>query len=194
MDDEDIEQKYASRIAFDEQPVSIPKIYIPTLVDMLGTDGFSKRECKLILRRSDKHKNVGNVDSIRERGQMIMLIKTGKGKCIGGYIKEKIPKIKFDMYEIDTEIKLLNKIKKNKVIYGDFIKQNIKKKYKTIIGNPPYIKTKKGNLYIDFIEKCYNLLDNNGELIFIIPSDFLKLTCASKLLNIMSNNIIKKSK
>lgn len=104
------------------------------------------------------------------------------------FIKEKIPKIKFDMYEIDTEIKLLNKIKKNKVIYGDFIKQNIKKKYKTIIGNPPYIKTKKGNLYIDFIEKCYNLLDDNGELIFIIPSDFLKLTCASKLLNIMFSN------
>ena len=46
------------------------------------------------------------------------------------FIKEKIPKIKFDMYEIDTEIKLLNKIKKNKVIYGDFIKQNIKKNIK----------------------------------------------------------------
>lgn len=37
------------------------------------------------------------------------------------------------------EIKLLNKIKKNKVIYSDFIKKNIKKKYKTIIKNPPYI-------------------------------------------------------
>ena len=43
-------------------------------------------------------------------------------------------------------------------------------------------------MYIDFIEKCYNLLDDNGELIFIIPSDFLKLTCASKLLNIMFSN------
>ena len=43
-------------------------------------------------------------------------------------------------------------------------------------------------MYIDFIEKCYKLLENNGELIFIIPSDFFKLTSASKLLNIMIIN------
>jgi adenine-specific DNA-methyltransferase len=104
------------------------------------------------------------------------------------FIKDKIPNIIFDMYEIDTTIKLLDKIDKETIIYGDFLKQIIIKNYKTIIGNPPYIRTKKGNLYIDFIEKCYNLLDNNGELIFIVPSDFLKLTCASKLLNIMMIN------
>jgi len=104
------------------------------------------------------------------------------------FIKEKILNITFDMYEIDTNIKLLDNIQKNKIIYGDFMKQIITKKYKTIIGNPPYIRTKKGNLYIDFTEKCYNLLDDNGELIFIVPSDFLKLTSASKLLNIMMIN------
>lgn len=93
-------------------------------------------------------------------------------------------KIQFDMYEIDSKIKILDDIPKN-VIYGDFIEQDVKKKYKTIIGNPPFVRTTKGNLYIDFIEKCYNLLENNGELIFIIPSDFFKLTCASKLLNDM---------
>lgn len=92
--------------------------------------------------------------------------------------------IQFDMYEIDTTIKMLDDIPHN-VIYGDFIKQRILKKYNTIIGNPPFVRTKTGNLYIDFIEKCYNLLEENGELIFIIPSDFFKLTCASKLLNIM---------
>ncbi len=96
-------------------------------------------------------------------------------------------KIQFDMYEIDTKIKMLDDIPKN-VIYGDFIKADIKKKYKTIIGNPPFVRTTTGNLYIDFIEKCYNLLENNGELIFIIPSDFFKLTSASKLLNIMISN------
>ena len=65
--------------------------------------------------------------------------------------------------------------------------QKINKLYKTIIGNPPYIKTKKRNIYIDFIEKCFNLLDNNGELIFIIPSDFFKLTSSTKILNQMIN-------
>ena len=96
-------------------------------------------------------------------------------------------KIHFDMYEIDTKIKMLDDAPKN-VIYGDFIQQDVKKKYKTIVGNPPFVKTPSGNLYIDFIEKCYKLLENNGELIFIIPSDFFKLTSASKLLNIMITN------
>lgn len=94
----------------------------------------------------------------------------------------------FDMYEIDLNIKLLDKIPKDNVIYGDFMTQQITKTYKTIVGNPPYVRTKEGNLYINFTEKCYNLLDDNGELIFIVPSDFFKLTSASKLLNKMMTN------
>tara|TARA_Y100000591_G_scaffold203084_3_gene175765 strand:+ start:1685 stop:2830 length:1146 start_codon:yes stop_codon:yes gene_type:complete len=95
--------------------------------------------------------------------------------------------ISFDMYEIDNSINMLHNIPNN-VIYQDFLTQDIQKKYLTIIGNPPFVRTKTGNLYINFIEKCYQLLENNGELIFIIPSDFFKLTCASKLLNTMINN------
>lgn len=105
------------------------------------------------------------------------------------YIKDKLTNVNFDMFEIDTSIKLLDTIDKDKVIYCDFIKyENITQKYKTIAGNPPYIKIKKGNMYIKFIEKCYDLLDLDGELIFIVPSDFFKLTSASKLLQIMMNN------
>ena len=112
----------------------------------------------------------------------------GQGDLVS-FIKSKMPSSKFDMYEIDKEIVLLDDINRDKVIYGNFMSQEITKKYKTIVGNPPYIRTKKGNLYIDFTEKCYNLLENDnkkhGELIFIVPSDFLKLTSASKLLNEM---------
>lgn len=111
----------------------------------------------------------------------------GQGDLIT-FIMDKMPNITFDMYEIDSNIKLLDKIQKDKVIYGDFMKKIIIKKYKTIVGNPPYIRTKKRNLYIDFTEKCYNLLEDNGELIFIVPADFLKLTSASKLLNEMMIN------
>lgn len=111
----------------------------------------------------------------------------GQGDLIT-YILDKIPNITFDMYEIDPKIKLLDKIQKDNVIYGDFLQEKVTKTYKTIIGNPPYIKTKQGNTYIDFIEKCYNLLDYNGELIFIVSSGFLKLTSASNLLNIMMTN------
>lgn len=111
----------------------------------------------------------------------------GQGDLIA-FITDKMLGITFDMYEIDTTIELLDKIQKDRVIYGDFMEQTITKTYKTIVGNPPYVRTKKGNLYIDFTEKCYNLLDDNGELIFIVPSDFLKLTSASKLLNVMMTN------
>lgn len=111
----------------------------------------------------------------------------GQGDLIT-FITERVPSITFDMYEIDTRIEMLDRIEKNKIIYGDFMQQPIAKKYKTIVGNPPYVRTKKGNLYIDFTEKCYHLLDENGELIFIVPSDFLKLTSASNLLNEMMTN------
>jgi adenine-specific DNA-methyltransferase len=126
----------------------------------------------------------------------------GQGDLVD-YVSKKLNNIKFDMYEIDKDIKLLDEMTKKigvnaentenngkigKIIYGDFMIQEISKKYTTIIGNPPYIRTKKGNLYIDFTNKCYNLLETNGELIFIVPSDFLKLTSASKLLNEMMIN------
>lgn len=110
----------------------------------------------------------------------------GQGDLVQA-ISRKKDTIKFDMYEIDTTIKMLDGVPNN-VIYGDFIKQDINKKYKTIVGNPPFVRLTSGNLYINFIEKCYDLLEHDGELIFIIPSDFFKLTSASKLLNIMITN------
>ena len=111
----------------------------------------------------------------------------GQGDLVK-FVQDKRDDTLFDMFEIDDSISLLENIQKERVIYGDFMEQTITKNYKTIIGNPPYVKTKKGNLYIDFTEKCYHLLEEDGELIFIVPSDFLKLTSASKLLNEMMNN------
>jgi adenine-specific DNA-methyltransferase len=108
----------------------------------------------------------------------------GRGDLIA-FISGKNPTATFDMYEIDTNIVLLPEIQRDRVNYGDFIEQTITKTYNTIVGNPPYIKTNKRNLYVDFTEKCYNLLEADGELIFIVPSGFFKLTGASKLLDKM---------
>ena len=126
------------------------------------------------------------LEFIRNNPECILEPSVGQGDLVQVVVQNK-KNVKFEMYEIDKTIKLLNNVPKN-VIYGDFINQQISKKYDTIIGNPPFIKTKKGNIYIDFIEKCYNLLDLNGELIFIVPSDFFKLTSASKLLHRMLTN------
>ena len=80
----------------------------------------------------------------------------------------------------------------------DFFAYPVSKKFETIIGNPPYVRyqdirpaTKllldgtlfdgRSNLYLFFIEKCVRHLKPGGELIFITPRDFIKLTAAKKL-------------
>ena len=111
----------------------------------------------------------------------------GRGDLIK-YIHSITPNIAFDLYEIDETINFLPEIQKEQIHFGDFLQQEINNKYKTIIGNPPYVKTKTGNLYIDFIDRCYELLEDKGELIFIVPSDFIKLTSSGKVINKMMEN------
>ena len=80
---------------------------------------------------------------------------------------------------------------------GDFFAYPLGEQFDTIIGNPPYVRhqdilrdTKarldatrfdgRSNLYLYFIEKCVRHLKPGGELIFITPRDFIKLTAARK--------------
>ena len=91
--------------------------------------------------------------------------------------------------EIDANV-----ITNDNVLNIDFFDYPITEKFDTIIGNPPYVDNKflnikhktnikvQANLYLYFIEKCFYHLKNNGELIFIVPRDFIKLTSA-KIVN-----------
>lgn len=124
---------------------------------------------------------------IKNDTHLILEPSVGRGDLVR-YITNQDRGMQFDMYEIDQTIELLPEINTTKLIYGDFLKQEIEIRYKTIVGNPPYVKTKKGNLYIDFIRSCFDLLDVDGELIFIIPSDFFKLTSAISIINDMMNH------
>lgn len=80
----------------------------------------------------------------------------------------------------------------------DFFDYDTSQKYDTIIGNPPYVRyqdinesTKvklssqsfdsRSNLYLFFIEKSLDHLNSQGELIFIVPRDFLKSTSSRHL-------------
>ena len=67
-----------------------------------------------------------------------------------------------------------------------------------IVGNPPYVKynlaktdlpeksvVKCGNLYMYFIEKCFNMLVNQGILNFILPKESLVSTQGAPLRKIM---------
>jgi adenine-specific DNA-methyltransferase len=80
----------------------------------------------------------------------------------------------------------------------DFFALPVADKFDTIIGNPPYVRQQdipaetlalldspmfdgRSNLYLYFIEKAVRHLRRGGELIFIVPREFIKLTAARKL-------------
>ncbi len=71
-------------------------------------------------------------------------------------------------------------------------------RFATIVGNPPYVRyqdiapptrgrlksplfDRRSNLFLFFIEKCIRHLEPGGELVFIVPREFIKLTSARKL-------------
>lgn len=81
---------------------------------------------------------------------------------------------------------------------GDFFAYPLSEQFDTIVGNPPYVRyqdvareTKKhlrselfdarSNLFLFFIEKAVRHLKPGGELVFIVPREFIKLTAAKKL-------------
>lgn len=92
-------------------------------------------------------------------------------------------------------IELDPKTANSKALIMDFFDYD--QKVDTIIGNPPYVRnqeinvlTKKklsldfdnrSNLYLFFIDHSIDLLNDNGELIFIVPRDFIKSTSSLKL-------------
>ena len=120
----------------------------------------------------------------KNEAEYILEPSIGQGHIVDFFKKRKKDQ-KFKMVEIDRELTLLPSLIEEPLTYANFLDLVFDEKYKTIIGNPPYVKKKGSNLYIDFIKKCFELLDSEGELILIIPSDFFKLTSASKLIEKM---------
>ncbi len=99
-------------------------------------------------------------------------------------------------------IELDKSIAHSKAIIMDYF--DYKDSADTIIGNPPYVRYQdiysatqlklptgfdnRSNLYLFFIEHSMNLLNDGGELIFIVPRDFIKTTSALKMNERMFNN------
>lgn len=116
----------------------------------------------------------------------------GGGQFIKSILKT-YPNIGIDAYEVDKDIFV--KIDGVNCFLGDFLFKKIKKKYSVIIGNPPYIelpysfykgqKLKKfkslyekvgrgrTNLVHAFFDRAFDLVEDNGLIIYLIPSTIL---------------------
>jgi adenine-specific DNA-methyltransferase len=124
-------------------------------------------------------------DKVKHKGSLLLEPSFGAGHLLQKF-KNVNPDYPMMCYELDDTIPPTITFNTHQsVTYGDFTKQNITHRFKTIIGNPPYVKQRTGNLYIEFIKRCFDLLDHDGELIFIVPSDFIKLTSAASLITDM---------
>jgi adenine-specific DNA-methyltransferase len=125
------------------------------------------------------------IDLIQNRGQVL------EPSCGDGAFLKHLPQA--IGIEIDTQYFGPN------IFNMDFFDYNPDIQFQTIIGNPPYVRNKeisistknklknyfdnRTNLYVHFIDKCIDLLTDHGELIFIVPRDFIKSTSAKVLNN-----------
>ncbi len=97
--------------------------------------------------------------------------------------------------EIDSKI-----VEDKDVKIMNFFDYPATEKFDTIIGNPPYVDNSlfnvnwetdikvQANLYLFFIEKCFHHLKEHGELIFIVPREFIKLTSAKSVNELLCKN------
>ena len=123
--------------------------------------------------------------NVKNFGSTLLEPSFGRGDLLVKFLTQD-PDYPMICCEIDETVRPLPTFNSHqKIHYGNFLELNFETKFKTIIGNPPYVKQKSGNLYLKFIDRCVDLLDDSGELVFIVPSDFLKLTGASKLITKM---------
>jgi len=103
-----------------------------------------------------------------------------------------------DINSINILKEQFSKMENVKIINDDFLTHKFKRKYKLIIGNPPYFETiltkeqkeefsdviyGRTNIYTLFIKKCIDLLDDNGVLAFVLPMSMLSGKYFEKLRN-----------
>lgn len=114
-------------------------------------------------------------------------------------VAEELKRFTITALELDSSIA---NISKTTFVYGDFFESSkgLEKTFNSIIGNPPFVAWKdveektvasaktvkaaysdKTNLYHLFIDRCLDLLLPAGELVFIVPKEWLYTTSANPL-------------
>lgn len=151
-----------------------------------------------------KIKNFGQIFTSFNMASFMLLLLKNKGSilepsCGKGVFTNLIKKITNNYIGIEKDTDIYNSLEdKENILNIDFFDFSEDNKFDSILGNPPYVSGKnilidtkskllkynlqeKTNLYIYFIFKCIKHLNENGELIFIVPRDFINQTTAIKL-------------
>ncbi|WP_273476008.1 HsdM family class I SAM-dependent methyltransferase [Methanobrevibacter woesei] len=160
--------------------------------------------------RINKTKNLGQVFTSEEiatfmcslinKTELNNILEPSAGKGVFLKVLEENYKYKtLDAFEIDST---LNNVSNTLIYYENFLSQNISSKYDLIIGNPPYVRWKnipnfmkdefkekywqdkingQSDLLYAFLFKSIDLLEENGELIFITPSFWTQTKHSKKL-------------
>ena len=142
----------------------------------------------------DKVANLGQVFTPPEVVEKMLSLRKNMGTILepscgdGAFWKHIQNDIGAVGYEIDSKVAPAGVVVDNFFNIPD-------NKFDTIIGNPPYVSHKSipletrrilydkypdlnrhTNLFAYFINRCIDLLNHGGELIFIVPTDFVSLT------------------
>lgn len=159
----------------------------------------------------DKVKNLGQVYTPENIVSVMFNLSTKNGSILepsagdGAFTKY----VKSNSDRIITSIEVDPDNKRDDFIIMDFFDYKEDNKYSTIIGNPPYVSYKnigestltkiqnknylnsydnRTNLYLYFIRKCVEHLEDGGEMILITPREFIKATSSIKLNNFLYEN------
>ena len=128
-------------------------------------------------------------DLVKNKMSHLLEPSFGAGHLLKKFL-EYNPAYPMTLYELDATIAPIVALAEpwQKVIYADFLQQEQQEQFQTIVGNPPYVKMAKGhNLYVTFVQRCFEMLaPNGGEMVFIVPSDFIKLTSAASMIEAMT--------
>ena len=122
--------------------------------------------------------------------------------CGSGEFIEYLEKNGKNVFGIENNLDIYNAIKdKYQVKHSDFLEYNFEQTFDLVIGNPPYFVIPKSsvhenyykyfdgrpNIYILFIVKAFKLLNKNGILAFVLPTNFLNCIYYNKLRNYLKD-------
>lgn len=194
-----------------DAPVDLVKNFSELSINLTNTisNDIIKKEGIYFTPNSIIQNNINIIKHFCEQNNIIIqeILEPSCGSCEYINILDKqFSGINIIGIELNTQIfsSISNLIFNNDVslIHDDFLTINITKKFDLIIGNPPYFVINKANIlkkykqyfdgrpniYIIFILKCLELLNDNGILSFILPLNFINCLYYNKIRQHIYNN------